>query len=491
MVGKAKGLGLRAESQKAHADASGSPLSALSPERSSACAQSAQAEELWLALHLPAIALDAVRREGDGSQPIAVVELAQRVQRIVAASPAARERGVAPGMALAAALALEPQLDVRSRDAGAERALLERLAAVAGEVTPRVSLEPPDGVLLEVRGSLALFGGVDALHEQVSAAARRSGARVRLALAPTPLAALAGARAPRARAQAAFRVMHRAQLVGALAPLPLATLRLPPDVLARLAKMGVTGIGAALRLPRAGLARRFGPATLATLDRLVGRSHEPRRDVSRRERYRARHEPAYELTEQPAVIAFVTPMLEALEEFLRRRQGSITALECRLQHRGGTATRCRLRFAQPAFAAASIGFLLAERLAAIALAAPVRACELVTSRLVPRRSASASLWQPGEHGGGLANEAPELIERLRARLGEESVHGLCLVPEHRPEQAWKRDGALRAPTHASSEQRAEDRKRQAADNERQRLLAASCPLSAVRRPFMPPALGFR
>lgn len=444
-------------------------------------------------MHLPALAFDAVCGDGGGRQAIAVVELVQRVQRVVAASPAARERGVAPGMALAAALAFEPQLDVRSRDAGAERALLERLAAAAGEVTPRVSLEPPDGVLLEVRGSLALFGGVDALHAQVSAAVRRHGARARLALAPTPLAALAGARAPRGRGPAAFRVMHRAQLVGALAPLPLATLRLSPDVLERLAKSGVTEIGAALRLPRAGFARRFGPATLATLDRLVGRAHEPRRDVPRRECYRARREPSYELTDQPAVIAFVTPMLEALEVFLRRRQGSITALEFRLQHRGDTATRCRLRFAQPAFAAAPIGFLLAERLAATALAAPVRACELVTSRLVPRRSASASLWQPGEHGGGLASEAPELVERLRARLGEESVYGLCLMPEHRPEEAWKRVVALRAPTRADSEQRTAGSQQEAGSGQRtadsQKALAfgvrgpplaVRCPLSAAR-----------
>ena len=31
---------------------------------------------------------------------------------------------------------------------------------------------------------------------------------------------------------------------------------------------------------------------------------------------------------------------------------------------------------------------------------------------------------------------PQLIERLRARLGAEAVYGICLVPEHRPERAW-------------------------------------------------------
>lgn len=408
----------------------------------------AAAAELWLAVHLPTLAFDAVCRGDEATGLIVVVDLVRRVQRVVAPGAAARARGVARGQALAAALALEPRLVIRTRDPDAERALLGHLAMAAGEFTPRTSVEPPDGVLLEVRGSLALFGGVDALCEKVRGAAQRAGVRVRLALAPTPLAALAGARAPRGRGRADFRVMRRAALVGALAPLPLATLRLPEEVIGRLAKMGVNRIGEVLRLPRAGLARRFGPATLAALDRLVGREAEPRRAVARRERYRARREPSHELTGQPAIIALLAPMLAELEIFLRARQCSLTALECRLHHRGGAATRCRLRFARPAFAAHAIGLLLGERLAAMTLAAPVIACELVSSLLVPRQSASATLWQPGEEGGGPANEASALIERLRARLGEESVYGLCLVPEHRPEAASRRIATLRDPATA-------------------------------------------
>jgi len=38
-----------------------------------------------------------------------------------------------------------------------------------------------------------------------------------------------------------------------------------------------------------------------------------------------------------------------------------------------------------------------------------------------------------ESGGNV----PQLIERLRARLGNEAVHGLECVPEHRPEAAWR------------------------------------------------------
>jgi protein ImuB len=38
--------------------------------------------------------------------------------------------------------------------------------------------------------------------------------------------------------------------------------------------------------------------------------------------------------------------------------------------------------------------------------------------------------------------APQLVERLRARLGEAAVYGVCLIEEHRPEAAWGKVQAL-------------------------------------------------
>ena len=48
-------------------------------------------------------------------------------------------------------------------EAHRRRRLLERLAVRAQTYTPRVCLVPPDGLLLEIRGSLQLFSGVDNL----------------------------------------------------------------------------------------------------------------------------------------------------------------------------------------------------------------------------------------------------------------------------------------------------------------------------------------
>ena len=212
---------------------------------------------------------------------------------------------------------------------------LERLAVRAQRFTPRVSLVPPDGLLLEVKGSLHLFNGVDGLRHAL--ANEFAGLRVQpvLALAPTPLAALAAARAGKP-----FVAMSMAQLVGQLTPLPLTTLRWPQPTLERLGRMGVRTIGQALRLPRAAFARRFGTEQLATLDRLTGRDPDLPRRFHARERFRRRRELTYELENHELIRASLEPLWADLGKFLEARQCGVMELECLLRHRHAPPTRC-------------------------------------------------------------------------------------------------------------------------------------------------------
>ncbi|HWW32560.1 MAG TPA: DNA polymerase Y family protein [Steroidobacteraceae bacterium] len=321
-------------------------------------------------------------------------------------------------------------------------AALERLALRAEAYTPRVSLEPPDGLLLEVKGSLHLFAGVTGLRLAVTDECRRLGIRAVVAFAPTPRAALSLARAGRALA-----ILDPAQLIGRLAPLPLTTLRWSEDILERLARSGVRTIGAALRLPRSGFARRFGAAQLATLDALTGRAPDLRQVFRAPLRFRRRRELTGELESHPAILATLAPLFAELGTFLRRRQCGVLELECLLGHRHSPPTRCLMRLAAPLADVRRLTELLGERLETLALPEPVRGCELRTDTLVPHRPDRLHLWQPGEHGGGLSSEASGLIERLRVRLGEEAIYGLTLLEGHRPEKAW---GRTAPPTIAAS-----------------------------------------
>ncbi len=308
---------------------------------------------------------------------------------------------------------------------------LERLAICAQRFTPRVSLSPPDGLLLEVQGSLHLFSGPEGLRCELTGECLRFEVQPVVAFAPAALAALVAA-----RAQQPVVVRDPAQLIGVLAPLPLASLRWPDEVRARLARMGVRTIGAALRLPRGGFARRFGAAPLAVLDALTGRTPQAHRGFRASARFYRRHELGCELENHALLLAALAPLLGEFGAFLEARQCGVVEFECRLAHRHAPATRCVVRLAAPAAQLRRLETLLGEHLSALSLPEPVRACELRADALVPLQPGSRALWQPGEYGGSAGEEGCGLLERLRARLGPAAVHGLVELATHRPENAW-------------------------------------------------------
>jgi protein ImuB len=395
-----------------------------------------QPRELWIAAHVPQLALLALRRPDD-TRSLVVVDPGDHNPRILDADARAQAAGIRTGMTLGAALATAPDIEPRPRDASRERELMQRLATLAAQFTPQVCIEPPDGLLLEIKSSLTLFGGLRALCRRLREACAadswltRIGAAPHFTLAPTALAALAAA-----RAGARCFITDPLALPARLKPLPLTVLRWPEEHNLRLAAMGVRTLGELLRLPRAGFARRFGPGRLADLDRLLGRRADPRTRLERRERYRGARDLDHEIEDHERILQALAPLLAELEQFLRVRQCGVASLQCRFHHYRSPPTRCTLRLAAPEAHGARFERLLRERLATLALPEPVRRCELRGGALNPLSPASRPLWSPGEHGHASAGEMPSLVEHLRARLGAQALHGIQRVAEHRPERAW-------------------------------------------------------
>jgi protein ImuB len=299
----------------------------------------------------------------------------------------------------------------------------------AQSFTSRVVIESPDALLLELAGSQRLFGGLHALLRALRAAFPQP---LKLAMAPTPLAAVLLARAGRNCC-----ITSDARLQGRLAPLPLRHLRWPEAELMRLRSMGVTCLGELLRLPRAGLARRIGPQRLLQLDQLTGKRADPRAALPAAQRFMENVDPDFETVDRERLLAALAPTLTRLEEFLRERQRGIMALRVMLVHRGGAATTCVVRCVVPEYRAARFAALLAARLESLPLAAPVRRLELAAGRLRGFTTTSGGLWRPGEHGGSGDAQLPEFLQTLMARLGERAVYGLEQVGEHRPERQWR------------------------------------------------------
>jgi protein ImuB len=115
-----------------------------------------------------------------------------------------------------------------------------------------------------------LFGGEQLLAEDVRARFASLGITMRMAIAPTATAAWA-------LAHYGPCLCSAEQLTAKLAPLHVSALRLDPDTVRTLERLGLKTIGALNDLPRLALARRFRGAedVVDALDRLVGRKPEP------------------------------------------------------------------------------------------------------------------------------------------------------------------------------------------------------------------------
>jgi len=330
-------------------------------------------------------------------------------------------------MARAAAAALAPTLRVRERDAAAELEALEGLAAWAGRYTPNVALAA-QGLLLEVCGSLKLFGSTGAIATGLAQGAAEMGYTVAPGSAPTAqgawLLARAGSPSP---------CLDPGDLARRLQPLPVEVLDCGPRTLATLEAVGVRTLGEVLALPRAGLARRFGQALCDELDRALGTRADPRVFFAPPERFHAGLELPSEVREAGALVFALRRLIVQLGGFLAARDGGVQRLRIELFHKEA-CTDVEIGLVRPGRDIDHFALLVREKLSALTLEEPVRRIALAADdilTIVPENLdlLDETFKRPGDWHG--------LIERLRARLGNYAVSGLATGDGHRPEAAWR------------------------------------------------------
>ncbi len=410
---------------------------------------------LWACLRFPSLPLEVFARAlppDDATRPFAVTT-GGHYPRIVAGNDAARGAGIGMQQLVSAALALAPEIVLRERDPRQEAEALAAVATWTTQFTPFVSLASPDAVLAEIGGSVRLFAGLSRLTARLVEGAHALGYAPQLALAPTPLAALLLARAER------DSVTEPRQLRAALASVPLAHLDAAPDVVAMLAAAGVTTFGQACALPRASLARRAGADFVAALDRALGRSSDPRPPFAPPSRYAGKLDLPAPVASVEALAFAPNRLVHELCGWLCGRGLGASEMSLALGHERYAATKApperrfaplpprgqsalgrpgdapvtavRFRLAEPTREPGHLLAVLRERLARVVLPAPVETIVLASEATAPLAGRNLGLL-PGDE----ATPAVPLVDRLRARLGDDAVTLVAPHAEHRPERAW-------------------------------------------------------
>ena len=395
----------------------------------------------WIALHLPQLSLEAFATTLDGpsrERPVALVA----DHRISAVNNTAALCGIQSGQKRATALALTAELLLGQADAARDAAALLAVAHAALAFTPAVTLHDAQTVLLEVQGSLRLFGGLAALRQRLKAALLPLGHGVRSAAAPTALGAALLARWPDGGRGITvdMQALHER-----LDSAPVWLLGPGREHWEALQGMGLHTLSDLRQMPRGGVARRFGETLLDELDRAYGQRPDPRLCVELPATFETRLELFARADTTEQVLHGAAVLLARLVAWASARQSRVAAFTLLMQHepryRESTApsTPLRIELAEPALDAKHLQTLLRERLARVELAAPTLELRLHCHELVHTGPPNGELFPSrGSDAEGLVR----LLERLRARLGDARVHRLQAVADHRPERASRTVPAL-------------------------------------------------
>ena len=364
---------------------------------------------------------------------VALVEEGAHGQLVAAVTEAARAAGARPGMRLTDARALDPGLIAVTADSDGDRALVERLARWASRWSPLVEVDGADSLRLDSSGVAHLFGGEAGLVADIEARFAGVGLTTRVAVAATAGAAWGLARYGTDYGTDQIGGGRRGDGLEAVAPLPVAALRLPPAVVRTLERLGLKTIGALAGVPRRNLARRFREADnpLDALDRMLGRKPEPLTAAP----YEPPPRSLLRLAEPVADPAAAGQALDLLvpplaEQLAARRLGVRRLVLCGYRVDGEVVTvgtGCALATRE----AKHLRRLLADKAGELDPGFGFDGFALEASWCEPLGTAQDGLID----GPPPALEVARLVDRLVVKLGPEQVRRPAARASHMPERA--------------------------------------------------------
>ncbi|HEX8555318.1 MAG TPA: DNA polymerase Y family protein [Sphingomonas sp.] len=370
--------------------------------------------------------------------PLVLIDQVGRRQVVVAACPAALGLGLIVGMPATQARALVTDLDVRPAEHDADRRLLERLALHAvARWAPVAAPSGPDGLWIDLSGATHLHGGEERFARRLVAFCARSGLTARVAIADTPGAAHAISR----YGSADVALVPEGRSRDAIAPLPLAALRIEPATLGVAARFGLDRVADIVAMPRAPLAKRLGMDAVRRLDQALGHVGEPIVSIVPFDA------PVAELRllepigglEQIAVIA--RDLVTLLIERLRERGVGVRSATLVMLRVDGEEQRLVVGASRPTRDAAHLVRLLSLKLDRIDPGLGIEAGRLIATWVEPMGAVII--------GSTLANDGPTgdvatLVDRLGGRAGPEALFRIGPTESYVPERAARRVGPLAA-----------------------------------------------
>ena len=232
-----------------------------------------------LSLWLPRLPIDRIKRQlarssaapakNSNNDPSIVVAKQNNALQISALDDAAAHLGLEPGLPLANARAICPQLRVFDADEVADTETLNNIADWCDRFTPLVAFDSPHGLFLDITGCAHLFGGEAALMRLMCDVLTAQGFAVSAAIAGTSVCARTMTR------HVHGRIVRAGEEADAVKPLPVSALGADDAITRGLRRAGLKTIGDVASRARHEITARFGADFTTLLEHAIGQGDAP------------------------------------------------------------------------------------------------------------------------------------------------------------------------------------------------------------------------
>lgn len=381
-------------------------------------------------------------------EPVILADAGALRAVVLAASRAARTRGVQPRMPLYSACALCPEAVIVPPDPAFVRQQIEAILGVLYRFSPEIGSDRQGAFFLRLAGLDQIHPDEDELAAQLAAALAERGLRAIVALADRPVTAWiaahgqalaldeeeeeqgAGTAPARARRQVIVPPGADREFV---AGLPVDAIPMPEQIAQLCRLLGLQSAGELQRLPAGTLCRRFGRAGVELQQRLAARGQE----LFAVELPLIVEEELLHLDDPSADVELLLFLHKSVVDRLLRRLAAARQVVVTLELRLTLADSDRrsllhaIRPARPTLESRVLLDLILLWLQSLELSAPVDA---IRARAVDVARASAAQLQLFERQLQQRREALDgALARLRAAFGPQAVVQARLVDRYLPE----------------------------------------------------------
>lgn len=348
---------------------------------------------------------------------------------ITAANPLAEREGIVRGMVLADARAILPDLQVLDDIPDLGEKLLTRLATWCIRFSPIVAIDPPEGLFLDASGCTHLWGGDSCYLADIEKKLNLRGYAVRTAIADT-----LGVAWGMARFGNKPLVVPPGDHFEALLPLPPEALRLEPETVERLNKLGLRQIRQFIRMPRPTLRRRFGTHFIMRVDMALGQEMEILHPVIPPEPYHERLPCLEPIITAVGIEIALRQLLETLCLRLQQEQKGLRAATFKSYRVDGKIQCICIGTHRPSHSVPHLFKLFEIKLPTIEPDLGIELFVLEAPKVEEYLPDQRKMW---EAGGGLEDiQLSELVDRLAGKVGAEAIHRYIPEEHYWPERSY-------------------------------------------------------